>query len=74
MPPQTRGFNEHGVVQARITRHLDQAEDVFLRFAAARHPPRSIDRAARARGVRPFVKSFDSLIESLESKRRELVT
>jgi transaldolase len=75
MPPQTlAAFNEHGVVQARITRDLDQAEAVFQRLPQLGIPLEALIAQLEPEGVAAFVKSFDSLIESLESKRRELVT
>ena len=75
MPPQTlTAFNDHGVVEERITRDLAGAEAVFSRLPQLGIPLEALIAQLEPEGVASFVKSFDALIESLESKRRELVT
>lgn len=75
MPPQTlAAFNDHGVVEERITRDLDEADAVFQRLPQLGIPLEALIAQLEPEGVASFSKSFDSLIESLESKRRELVT
>jgi transaldolase len=75
MPPQTlAAFNEHGVVEARIERDLDRAKALFERLPQLGIPLEALIAQLEPEGVASFAKSFDALIESLESKRRELVT
>lgn len=75
MPPQTlAAFNDHGVVEERLSRDLDEAEAVFSRLPQLGIPLEALIAQLEPEGVASFSKSFDSLIESLESKRRELVT
>jgi transaldolase len=75
MPPQTlAAFNEHGVVEERIERDLDQARDLFERLPRLGIPIDALIAQLEPEGVASFAKSFDSLMTTLESKRRELVT
>jgi transaldolase/glucose-6-phosphate isomerase len=75
MPPQTlTAFNDHGVVEPRLTHDLAQAEEVFRRLPQLGIPIEALIAQLEPEGVATFAKSFDALIQSLESKRRELVT
>ena len=75
MPPQTlAAFNDHGVVEERITRELEKARALFERLPQLGIPLEALIAQLEPEGVASFAKSFDSLIASLESKRKELVT
>jgi transaldolase len=74
MPPQTlQAFNDHGVVEARIHRHLDRARRLFERLPALGVPLEARIAELEPEGVAAFARSYDALIEALEAKRRELV-
>ncbi len=75
MPPHTlTAFNDHGVVEARIEKDLDRARALFERLPQLGIPLEALIAQLEPEGVASFSKSFDGLIQSLESKRRELVT
>lgn len=74
MPPQTlAAFNDHGVVEARIDRDLDQARELFAQLPSLGVPVGALIEQLEVEGVTAFVKSYDSLLGSLETKRREMV-
>jgi transaldolase len=74
MPPQTlTAFNDHGVVEARIERDLEAAAALFRRLPELGIPAERLIDELEPEGVATFSKSFDLLLEALDSKRRELV-
>ena len=74
MPPQTlAAFNDHGVVEARIERDLEGAAALFGRLSAVGVAAEALIDELEPQGVLAFSRSFDQLLEALESKRRELV-
>jgi transaldolase len=74
MPPQTlAAFNDHGVLEPRLERHLDRAQALFDRLPQLGIPIDALIAQLEPEGVAAFSKSFDSLLEALENKRRELV-
>ncbi len=74
MPPQTlAAFNDHGVVEARIERDLDRAQALFARLPALGVPIEALIDQLEPEGVAAFAKSYDALLQALESKRREMV-
>ena len=73
MPPQTlAAFNDHGTVETRIERDLDCAEFLFRRLPELGVPIASLIDQLEPEGVAAFVKSYDSLLETLESRRTQL--
>ena len=74
MPLQTlAAFNDHGVIEARIERDLDEATAVFERLARAGIDAQALIADLEPQGVTAFARSYDQLLEALEHKRRELV-
>ena len=74
LPPQTlAAFNDHGVVESRIERGLDQARALFERLPHLGIPLEALIAQLEPEGVAAFAKSFDALLGALETKRRELV-
>ena len=74
MPLQTlTAFNDHGKVESRIEADLDRAHEVFDRLPKLGIPIEMLIGELEGEGVATFAKSYDSLLESLASKRRELV-
>jgi transaldolase len=74
MPPQTLdAFNDHGVVEVRVERDLDQARRLFERLPALGVPVEPLIGELEEEGVQAFAKSYDALIAALEAKRREMV-
>lgn len=73
VPPATLdAFNDHGVVETRIRRELDAAEALFPRLTALGVPVEALIGELEAEGVASFAKSYDDLLGTLETKRREL--
>ena len=74
MPPQTlAAFNDHGVVEARIERDLDQAHELFARLPKLGIPLEALIAQLEPEGVATFSKSYDTLLDALAAKRREMV-
>ena len=73
MPPQTlTAFNDHGVVESRIEQDLDEARRLFERLPKLGVPlPQLIDEL-EPEGVASFAKSYESLLETLESRRVQM--
>lgn len=74
LPPQTlAAFNDHGVVEARIERDLDQAHELFERLPKLGIPLEQLIAQLEPEGVATFSKSYDALLDALAAKRREMV-
>ncbi len=74
MPPQTlAAFNDHGVVEPRLERELDRARALFARLPALGVPVDALIERLEPEGVAAFAKSYEALLEALETKRREMV-
>ena len=74
MPPQTlAAFNDHGVIETRIDRDLEDAAALLGRLARVGVNGEALIDELEPQGVLAFQRSFDQLLEALESKRRELV-
>jgi transaldolase len=74
MPPATlQAFNDHGEVEVRIDRELNQARRLFQRLPELGIPVDALIVELEAEGVTAFAKSYDALMEALRVKRRELV-
>ncbi len=73
VPPATlEAFNDHGEVETRIRRGMDEANALFPRLVALGVPVGSLIAELEGEGVASFAKSYDDLLATLESKRREL--
>ncbi|MEO5617407.1 MAG: transaldolase, partial [Candidatus Eisenbacteria bacterium] len=73
MPPQTlAAFNDHGVVEARITRDLEAAQRAFERLPELGVPVDELIAELEPEGVTAFIKSYESLLETLESRRLQI--
>ena len=74
MPPATlAAFNDHGTVEARIRHDVPGARAVFARLTALGVPVEALIGELEAEGVQAFAKSFDDLLATLETRRRELL-
>ena len=74
MPPQTlAAFNDHGTVEVRIDRDLDQAHQLFATLPKLGIPLEALIAQLEPEGVAAFAKSYDSLLEALATKRKEMV-
>ena len=74
MPPATLvAFNDHGVVEARIQRDMDAARALFPRLTALGVPIASLIDQLEPEGVQSFAKSYDELLETLETRRLEML-
>jgi transaldolase/glucose-6-phosphate isomerase len=72
MPPQTlTAFNDHGVVEARIERELDAAHALFERLPKLGVPIDSLIDQLEPEGVAAFARSYDSLLQTLETRRAQ---
>jgi transaldolase len=73
MPPQTlAAFNDHGKVEVRITKNLSSAERAFERLPDLGIPVNDLIAELEPEGVAAFIKSYESLLETLESRRLQM--
>jgi transaldolase/glucose-6-phosphate isomerase len=73
MPPQTlAAFNDHGTVEARIERDLDGARRLFDRLPQFGVPIERLIAELEPEGVTAFVKSFEGLLGTLETRRAQM--
>lgn len=73
MPPQTlTAFNHHGRVELTIERDLDGARALFARLPALGVPVDALIEQLEPEGVAAFAKSYDALLATLETRRREV--
>jgi len=74
MPPATlAAFNDHGRVESRIRHDVASARAVFARLTALGVPIDTLINQLEGEGVQSFAKSYDALLATLETRRRELV-
>jgi len=74
LPPATlAAFNDHGRVEPRIRHDLPGARAVFARLTELGVPVESLIAELEGEGVQAFAKSFDDLLGTLETRRRELL-
>ncbi|MFM7231831.1 MAG: transaldolase [bacterium] len=74
MPPATLvAFNDHGVVESRITRDVPGAHALFARLTALGVPVATLLEQLEPEGVTAFERSFTDLLATLETRRRALV-
>ena len=73
MPPQTlAAFNDHGTVRVTIGDDPEAARALFRRLPALGIPLESLIGELEQEGVVAFAKSYDALLETLESRRQSL--
>ena len=73
MPLQTlAAFNDHGRPEVTITRDLDAARALFARLPALGVPVGQLIDQLEPEGVAAFAKSYDALLATLETRRREV--
>ena len=73
MPLETiTAFNDHGQVARTLDRDLDGARQAIREVEASGISMERVTGELIAEGVASFAKSFDELIETIESKRQEL--
>jgi len=74
MPPQTLvAFNDHGHLAVTIDRDLDRASLLFDRLPKLGVPVEALIDQLEPEGVAAFAASYDSLLATLETRRREVV-
>jgi transaldolase len=70
LPPQTLdAFNDHGVLKATISRDIEGARGLFRRLPELGVPIDDLIGQLEEEGVKAFVKSFDSILATLEEKQ-----
>lgn len=74
IPPETlQAFLDHGRVERRVDRDLDQARTSVSALAKAGIDLNSVTDRLLDEGVEKFERSFQNLLDSLEAKRQALV-
>ena len=74
MPPATlTAFNDQGRVETRIRHDLPGARAVFARLTELGVAVDALISELEPEGVRAFARSFDDLLATLETRRRELL-
>ncbi len=75
MPLDTiNAFLDHGIVERTLDRGLDDAKQAIREVEANGITMERVTGELITEGVASFAKSFDELIETIESKRAELAT
>jgi transaldolase len=70
IPPKTlAAYNDHGVLDPRLLRGADEARKLFRRLSELGVPVEGLIGQLEEEGVMAFVKSFESLLATLEEKR-----
>ena len=73
MPQATlNAYNDHGALEARIERDLEAARTLFRRLPELGVPLGQMIDQLEPEGVEAFRKSYDALIETLETRRATL--
>jgi transaldolase len=73
MPNQTiEAFVDHGVVRRTVDADLDEARDILARLADAGIVLDDVTRQLEIEGVKSFSESFDSLLETIAGKLRQM--
>ncbi len=73
MPPATLvAFNDHGVVESRIRNDVAGAHRTFARLTELGIPVATLIDQLEPEGVKSFEKSFEDLLATLETRRKEL--
>ena len=73
VPPGTlAAYNDHGVLDPRLLRGADEARALFRRLPELGVPVDGLIGQLEEEGVTAFVKSFESLLVTLEEKRARM--
>jgi transaldolase len=73
IPPGTlAAYNDHGVLDPRLLRGADEARALFRRLPELGVPVDDLIGQLEEEGVIAFVKSFESLLATLEKKRARM--
>ena len=73
MPPQTiEAFRDHGVVDITVDKKVSAAEGLLREIETAGISIKEVTQKLLDDGIASFQKSFDELIEGLESKQGSL--
>jgi transaldolase len=73
LPPKTlAAYNDHGVLDPRLLRGVEEARALFRRLPALGVPVDALIGELEEEGVAAFAKSFVSLLATLEEKRAGL--
>ena len=73
IPPKTlAAYNDHGVLDPRLLRGTDEARTLFRRLPELGVPVEGLIGQLEEEGVMAFVKSFESLLATLEAKRARM--
>jgi len=73
IPPKTlAAYNDHGVLDPRLLRGADEARTLFRRLPELGVPVDDLIGQLEEEGVVSFVKSFESLLTTLEEKRARM--
>jgi transaldolase / glucose-6-phosphate isomerase len=73
IPPKTlAAYNDHGVLDPRLLRGGDEARALFRRLPELGVPVDALIGELEEEGVTAFVKSFESLLATLEEKRARM--
>lgn len=74
LPPQTiSAFKDHGVARITLTEGVDEAHRVIDRLARLGIDVDAVCQQVQDEGVKAFADSFDTLISTIEAKRKNLV-
>jgi transaldolase len=75
MPEETiEAFQDHGEVEPKLERDLDEARRLFDELAAVGVDVDDVTRVLEEEGVQKFSDSFDELLDGIRAKRGELVS
>ncbi|HLN96852.1 MAG TPA: bifunctional transaldolase/phosoglucose isomerase [Pyrinomonadaceae bacterium] len=75
VPPATyTAFRDHGTVALTLEQGLNDCREVISKLAAAGIDLKEVTAKLQSEGLSSFVGSFDTLVESIESKRDALVS
>lgn len=75
VPPATyTAFRDHGKVALTLEQGLDECRDVIAKLGTMGIDLKEVTAKLQADGLSSFVGSFDTLVESIESKRDALVS
>ena len=73
MPLATlQAFNDHGALESRIERDVESARALFRRLPELGVPVDALIAQLEGEGVVAFAKSYEALLETLESRRAAL--
>jgi len=73
IPPKTlAAYNDHGVLDPRLLRDVDEARTLFRRLPELDVPVDGLIGQLEEEGVIAFAKSFEALLATLEEKRARM--